>query len=60
MSEKWEAEPLKFVEVHDTVVRFEQVGPELRAYLADGSYYVVGFSDTGKMVVHLGRDLLNS
>jgi hypothetical protein len=48
------------VEVHDEVIGFETVDGELRAYLADGSYYVVGISDKRKLVVHLGRDLLSS
>lgn len=60
MSENWQNEPLKYVDLHDTVVRFEQVGHELRAYLADGSYYVIGVSDTGKPIAYLGRDQLNS
>lgn len=60
------SDPLSFdptsgcIELHDEVVDMYEVNGELRAFLADGSYYVIGVTDQHKVVVHLGRDLLNS
>jgi hypothetical protein len=48
------------VELHDNVVDMFESQGELVIVMADGSRYLGGISDQGKLVVHIAPELLNS